>query len=280
MKDKLKLFVNGLIMGTAFIIPGVSGGALAVILGVYDDIIEAICHIFDKGKFKKYFMFLLTMFIGIGISILAFSRVIAFGLEKTPVITTLIFIGLIVGGVPSLFKNIKGKTNLTDILCMFIGIVIVFFMANATAASSNVELVNLDVATGIRLFIVGILAAATIVIPGISGSFLLMMIGYYEPILQLINNITSFENVLNSILILIPFGVGVVIGVIAIAKLIEYCLKKYEKKTYYTILGFVLASILQVFLQVFTYSLGWIELTIGIVLMVAGAILVNKVFKK
>ncbi len=281
MRDKIILFIKGIVLGIAFIIPGVSGGTLAVLLGIYEELIEAISNFYkSKNNFVKYFMYLLPIGLGALTSLVLCAKLIKFGLDKSPIITILIFLGLIIGGVPKLFKSVDKKPELKDFSLMLIGIIIVVLMMIIDKGSSSVSLSNLNALGYIILFLVGMLASATMVVPGISGSFTLMLIGYYEPILNVVNEISSFKNLSTNLLIMIPFLLGVVIGIVAIAKIIEYCLKKYRTSTYYIIIGFVLASIISVFISVFTYELNVVHLIIGITLMLINTFLVYKVFDK
>ena len=280
MKKNIGLFLKGIVLGISFIIPGVSGGTLAVLLGIYEDIIEAASNFYKSfAKFKKYFMFLLPIMLGIVFAVGVCAKIIKLGLQEAPIATVLIFLGLIIGGLPKLFKEVGEKPKGKEYLLMLIGIVIVlgmFFLDSGSQAS----LTGNGVLSKITLFFVGMLASATMVVPGVSGSFTLMLIGYYEPILEVINNITSFNNVLDNVLILIPFLVGAVVGIIIIAKLIEYALKKYPRTTYFVILGFVLASIISVIYQVFQFEFNMLHFIIGIIFMIIDAIFVYKVFEK
>ena len=281
MKDKMVLFIKGIILGIAFIIPGVSGGTLAVLLGIYEELIEAISNFYkSKKNFVKYFMYLLPIGLGTLTSLVLCAKLIKFGLDKAPIITILVFLGLIIGGVPKIFKSVNKTPDLKDFSLMLVGIIIVVIMMIVDKGSTSVNLSNINSLGYIILFFVGMLASATMVVPGISGSFTLMLIGYYEPILNVVNEIASLKNLGNNILIMLPFLIGVVTGIVVIAKIIEYCLNNYRISTYFVIIGFVLASVLSVFVSVFTYDMNIIHLIIGFVLMCANALLVYKVFDK
>ena len=135
---------------------------------------------------------------------------------------------------------------------------------------------NLSLSGYIGLFIVGMISAATMVIPGISGSFVLMLLGYYEPIVNTIKDLTNFSLLSHNLLILIPFGLGIVVGIILVAKLIEWLLNKYPIKTYYGVLGFVIASIISIVKPLFANSTSIIEIIISIVLLVIGGVIAYK----
>lgn len=281
MKEKLVLFLKGVILGIAFIIPGVSGGTLAVLLGIYEELIEAASN-FYKGieKFRKYFMYLFPIGCGVVVSVGLCAKIIKFGLEKAPIVTMLIFLGLILGGIPKLFKSVEKKPGLKEISFMLIGIIIVLVMLIADKGSYVVSFDNMNAVSYILLFFVGMVASATMVVPGISGSFTLMLIGYYEPILNVVNNLTSFNNVGANLLTMLPFLLGIVIGIVVIAKIIEFCLNKYHTATYYVILGFVLSSVISVFYEVAQNPFNLTHWIIGVVLMVVDSIFIYKAFDK
>lgn len=281
MKEKITLFIKGMILGIAFIIPGVSGGSLAVLLGIYEELIEAISNFYKSIKnFKKYFMYILPIGLGALVSLLVFAKIIKLGLESAPIITILVFLGLILGGIPKLFKEVNTKINFKHLSLMLIGIVIVLVMLIIDKKSANVSLTNLSTIGYIKLFLVGILASSTMVVPGISGSFTLMLIGYYEPLLEVINNLTSLNNVGSNLLVLLPFLIGVVFGILLIAKIIEYLLKKHRENTYFVIIGFVLASVISILFEVFKNELNVIHLIIGSILLIGSTILIYKVSDK
>lgn len=280
MKEKLSLILKGIVLGTSFILPGVSGGVLSVVMGIYDKLIEAVSHFYESwANFKKYFNFLFFLGVGGIISVLILTNIIEFALNKIPVITILLFVGLIVGGVPQLFNKIKNEVSFGNILLMFIGIGLLVIMSFTTGGAGN-QVIDTSLISMIKMFGIGVLSSATIVIPGVSGSFLLMVIGYYEPLLRIVNEITSFTNLYNNIIVMIPLGIGLVLGAILIARVIDFCLRKYPVKTYYVIIGFVIASIIEVFLSVFEYSYIIPTIIIGLILMVFSSLIVYKFFEK
>ena len=280
MKEKLILFIKGVVLGVAFVIPGVSGGTLAVLMGIYEELIEAASNFYKSiADFKKYFMYLLPIGLGVVFSVAVFAKLIKFGLDKAPIITILIFLGMIIGGIPALVRNVKGtKINLKDMTLMLVGLIIVISMLIFHKSNSNVVLTNMSIGGYITLFLVGAIAAVTMVVPGISGSFTLMLIGYYEPILNLVNDITSFKNLGPNLILIFTFMLGVFIGIIFISKIIEWCLKHYKRETYYAIIGFVLSSIISVIYEVTKFPFNLTHLIIGIVLLVINTVLVYKVF--
>ncbi len=324
----IKQILQGMVVGIANIIPGVSGGTMMVAMGLYDRLIHAITHL--KSEFKDSMKLLIPIFAGAGIAIVALSRLFEFLLATYPIPTNFAFCGLIAGSLPFIFKKVKGhKVTVSKIIpfLIFFGVVILMALLGETGGASGslpfifkkvkghkvtvskiipfliffgvVILMALlgetggasaDVSLGfvnlLKLFGVGIVAAATMVVPGVSGSMMLMLLGYYDTILKVINDfvdaLVKFDmgGLLTGVgilapfgigVVLAPFGIGVVIGIFLIAKLIEFIFSKAEIHAYYGIIGLILASpiailmktdwsgisVLMVGIGVVTFALGW-----------------------
>lgn len=275
MKNNIILMIKGAIFGIANIIPGVSGGTIALTMGIYEDLIASISHFFNNAK--QSLKFLIPFAIGAGLSILLMSKLISYCLSKFPFPTTLFFVGLILGGVPLLTRKVKKEKLKPSYLLLFLltfGIVMVLnFIKNG---SSAINLASPTILTYLLLGLVGIITAATMVIPGISGSFVLMLLGFYEPLVNIVGDLTNFSNLTHNLAILIPFGVGVIIGILLIAKLIEYLFAKYEIPTYYAILGFVIASILTLVVGVIAKDLSILSIIMGFITLIIGYLAGNK----
>lgn len=270
MKKNITLAIKGFFMGIANIIPGVSGGTLAITMGIYEELIGAISHFFKN--LKKNILFIVPIGIGAVIAIALGSKVIGFSLENYPLPTILFFVGLILGGFPMLCGKVEGNFNLKNlfIFCLTFAFIIgIMFLKTG----KDVQLNQIDFIGYVFLFIVGVIAAATMVIPGISGSFMLMVMGYYEPILHAINELTSFKNIGHNICIFIPIGLGVLVGFVGIAKIIEFLFQKFEVPTYYGIMGFVLASIIGIFVSTKGLTLAFGPFAIGIILFIIGFVI-------
>ena len=219
--------LKGMVMGIANVIPGVSGGTMAVSMGIYDKLITALTHLLKD--FKKSFKILLPLGIGMLVGILGLARVIEWLFGVVPVQTNLLFIGLIVGGLPMIIKEVKGKKFK---IAYIIGFLAFFFLVTGLALLNGVKGADADLSfsiiTEIKLFIVGMIAAATMVIPGVSGSMMLMLMGYYEPVISTLNSTVDalkaqdMAGLAAGFGVIIPFGLGIVVGIVAIAKLIEY----------------------------------------------------------
>ena len=279
MKNKLLLVLKGMIIGVANIIPGVSGGTLMITLGLYEEVINTISHFFKN--FKKNLRFIIPLAIGMVISILLLSKVISACLDKYPFPTTFFFIGLILGGIPLLWKRTsKAKKKFSNWMVFIVTFSIVLTFAFLKSGDFTVDLNSLTPIGYFVLIIVGIISAATMVIPGISGSFVLMLLGYYEPIINTIKDLTNFSMLGHNLLILIPFGIGIIVGIVLVAKLIEYLLNKYPVKTYYGVLGFVLASLVAIIKPVLNINPSIIEMIISIILVILGGLIAYKLGDK
>lgn len=284
IKENIILGVKGFIMGIANIIPGVSGGTLALTLGIYERFIGAISHFFSN--LKENIKFLLPIAIGLCLAILSMSRVIDYSYEHFPIPTTLFFVGLVIGGIPMLYHKVKGKKEGKQIsswiiLLMTFSLVIVMAFADQLfGTTAKVNLSGLNLWGYIILFFVGMIAAATMVIPGVSGSLVLMLLGYYYPILKVVKSLTKFENLGENIMIAGIFGVGVLVGIVLISKIIEFLLKKFETKTYYGVLGFIFASILAIPISTYNEVENLVfsvpQILIGIIFMAIGGLIAYK----
>jgi len=287
MKEKLMIVVKGFIMGIANIIPGVSGGTLALILGIYERFIGAISHFFSN--FKENFKFLALVFIGIGLSLITMSNVIDYSYNNFPIPTTMFFMGLVIGGIPMLYGKVKGKKEKKEvsswiIFALTFGLVIFMALSDKIfGAATAVDFSNMNVLGYIMLFGVGAVAAATMIIPGVSGSLVLMLLGYYYPIINLITELTKFNNLFSNLIIAAVFGLGILVGIVLISKLIEFLFKKFEIKTYYGVLGFIFASIIAIPMATFSevaVTFNVLHIIIGLVVGAAGAIIAYKLGEK
>ena len=280
MKNYLILILKGMIIGLANVIPGVSGGTLMITLGIYEQVIDTISHIFSN--LKKNLKFIIPLGIGIILALILFSKIIGLSLEKYPFATTLFFLGLILGGIPLIIKNMNKKKDskkISNYIIAFLSFAFIIFFA-MLKSGNDVNLNNLSFGGLIILFLVGIIASATMVIPGISGSFVLMLVGYYKPIIDTVRSITNFNLIGHNIIVLGVFGIGVLIGIILISKLIELLFKKFETKTYYAVFGFVIASLIAIIKPLFSLKLSILEIIIGIFLLIIGFISAYKISDK
>lgn len=283
------LVIKGFIMGIANIIPGVSGGTLALTMGIYENFIGAISHFFSN--LKENIKFLLPIFIGIGLSLLTMSNVITASFNKYPIPTTLFFMGLVIGGIPMLFSKIKGTKEVKkpiSYVILFLTFLLVMVLAFSKeifgGTLGNADFSNLNILGYLNLTLIGTIAAATMVIPGVSGSLVLMLLGFYFPIVNVIKELTHFNNIGSNILIAGFFGVGILIGIVLIAKLIEWLLAKFETFTYFGVIGFIIASVLAIPVSVYhevsniVYTVP--QVIIGIIFLILGGVVGYKLGEK
>ncbi len=271
----LILMIKGFFIGVANIIPGVSGGTLAITLGIYEQLINAISHFFSD--LKNNIKLLLPLGIGAVISIALLAKVLSFCLDNYSWATILFFLGLILGGLPMLWKKVKDdKKKVSNWIIFIIIFAFVASLAFIKTGDTNISLAGLDLLGYIKLFGVGVLAAATMVIPGISGSFVLMLIGYYKPIIDKISSFFEFNNFIGDAFTLGVFGIGVLIGIVLVAKLLEFLFEKYKGQTYFAVLGFVLSSVVGIIMPILGNKTSVMEIIIGIVLFIIGGTIAYK----
>jgi putative membrane protein len=271
----IKNIIKGAIIGIANIIPGVSGGTMAVSMGIYDQLIHCITHLFSE--LKKNLKFLIPIFLGAGIGLVGLSFVIEYLFDVAPFETNLLFIGLIIGGLPAMWKRVKGNAVKVPHIVAF---VMFFALVVGLAAFGNAEgadvVLEPGFSDGIMLFIVGIIAAATMIIPGVSGSMILLLLGYYNPIVSEINNFIralvamDFVALWRGVLIFVPFGLGVVAGIFGIAKIIEIVFQKFPLLAYWAIIGLIVSSPFAIMLLSNFGTITVIRVLIGIVALALG----------
>lgn len=272
--SKFKTVVGGFFIGLANIIPGVSGGTMAVIFGIYETLINGILSIFKTPL--KTIKVLYPILIGLALGIVFGVFVIDLGYREVPLLTTLIFIGLILGGVESIYKKIQHK----DVAhALIFGIAFVLMVVLPIFKS------NITVHTGwvyyLMLLLVGFIAAGTMIAPGISGSLVLLLLGYYAHVLSLakgaieavfsLDFVTLFE-LLPAIMV---FLMGALIGLIVFSKVISIIMKTYESLFYAGILGLLLSSPISVLTMLHQTKplqyFGWVEILLGIILSIGAA---------
>lgn len=259
MFNSIKTFIIGIIIGIANVIPGVSGGTLVVVFNIYDKFVNAIT--LNIKKIINNWKFILPLFLGMAIGIIFFSKGITLLYKNYPIQANYFFSGLIAGSIPLLFnysikkydsKQINSKLKYALIgVFILIGILIILgFEALQKTTSDSVNstiLPDFSLSLSIKLLIGGILAAFAMIIPGISGSLLLLTMGVYTTIISAISAFFSKETILNSLFIIIPTGIGILIGLFLGAKLISILIKKIPNYSYSVILGLIIGSLIIIF---------------------------------
>lgn len=237
--------IRGVAIGVAFIIPGFSGGSVAAILGIYEKLIGAIADIFKS--FKKSVLTLAPIAIGMVVGIVSLLFPLGWALDAYPIPTVCIFVGLAIGGLPSVTDKLHGKFKITNIPAFLIPLALAFGLS-FIPVSSDVDLFNLNFGGYVLLFLIGVLGSAALVIPGISGSMLLLIFGYYNPIVKLMTeHLLKGENVGAALSVLCTCGAGIVVGFFLISMIMKLLFSRCPRGTYFAILGFILGSIPSVF---------------------------------
>ncbi|MBR6953796.1 MAG: DUF368 domain-containing protein [Clostridia bacterium] len=248
MKTVLDI-LRGIVIGLANVIPGVSGGTMMVSMGIYDTIIDCINNLFRK--FKESLRTLWPYLLGMAIAILAGSLLLKEAFDNYPLPTNALFIGLILGSLPIIWAQIKGeKINAAHVLIFLVfAAVVIVPKVIANQGYGAKQAADTDLLHLLLYFVLGVIASASMVVPGISGSMMLKIFGYYETIVTDTLGGTVKEvlagnlaNLGHALLVLLPFGIGIVVGILGVAKLIGWLLKRWKGYTYSAILGMVAAS--------------------------------------
>lgn len=271
-------FIKGFILGVANVIPGVSGGTMAVSMGVYELILSSIVNFFKdiKGNFSK----LLPIALGILVAIVSTSKLVTYALTNYKAQTLCLFIGLIFGGVSLIMKKIRGKGSKTNYLIFFVVFFLVISLNFLKTGLIEISFTNMGIIDYILLLVMGFIASSAMVIPGISGSFILMVLGYYDKIIYTVSTITDFSKLGSNLLILVPFGIGVAMGIIFMAKLITNLIKKHETKTYFAIMGFVLSSVVVLLLQLTDFKFTFVNIATSLFALCWGYMLARAIDKE
>lgn len=244
VKEYLVNFFNGFMMALADSVPGVSGGTIAFLLGFYDNFINALDSLLHKEKrmdgIKYLFKLGIGWIVGMGLSVLILTSVFESHIYKV----SSLFIGFILISIPIIIREEKDtlKKNYLNILFLILGIVIVFLITyfNSTKLT-DMSLTKLTLSHGIYIFIVGMIAISAMILPGISGSTLLLIFGLYLPIITGIKDLMHFN--FSSFWGLFIFGLGVITGILSIIKLLKKALDNYRCATVYLIIGLMIGSI-------------------------------------
>lgn len=271
MREYLSYFIKGMAIGIANAIPGVSGGTIAFVLGIYEKLTYSISSLpiaLIKLRWKdvaESLKILIPVFFGAIISIFLFLNIISFLFANYPIPTKIFFVGLVLGSFPFVTKTVE-KYDLKIFLAFFLGAFImaifVYFDINEPEINKIIgesTYSDFSVVYGIKLFFCGIAAAIAMVIPGISGSLLLLILGEYENISYFVSNITSNFNYIYPLIFL---GVGIVIGIFAISKLITVLIQKYRGIVFGFVLGILIVSFLSLWPNITFLSVPMLAATV------------------
>ncbi|WP_138418971.1 DUF368 domain-containing protein [Aquibacillus sediminis] len=234
-----KNIYRGMLMGASDVVPGVSGGTIAVVLGIYDRLIDAINGFFSKD-WRKHLSFLLPLGVGVVTAILLLADLIEWLFEHYPGPTQFAFLGLIIGVLPYLFHKSEARTTFKGhhLLLLFIGAAVVASMLFFGAGETE-PVKQFTTTTYLWLFLSGFVASGAMILPGISGSFLLLIIGSYTTILSAVSEL--------NLSVLAVVIVGVAFGIIIMSKIIHFFLERYTTGTYAVVIGLVIGSVFVIF---------------------------------
>jgi putative membrane protein len=228
--------LKGVAVGIANIIPGVSGGTIAVITGLYDELVDAFGNFFrSEGGWRRNLLFLLPVVAGILAGNVLFARIIGFFLDAAPEATTFGFIGLILGSAPYLLKRAGMRSLKPRYAILFvIGLGVVLWMGLTPRPEASPPITEITVLSGALVFAAAFVASIAMIIPGVSGSFLLLLIGMYSTLQQ------GFSTL--NLPVIVVFVLGTLAGVVLVSKLIAALLRNFHGPTYVVIIGLVLGS--------------------------------------
>ena len=242
IREAFLIFIRGVLMGSADIVPGVSGGTIALITGIYAYLVEAISRIkfgfvkpllkgdingFINGLFDEIdFKFFIPLVLGIGVAFLTLAKVVTYCMEAHTALTYAFFLGLIIASAVILFKKLN-EITLKNILFAILGAVLTFIFVSLNPIAANHSL--------IVIFFSGMIAICAMILPGISGSFLLLLLGQYKYMLNALHQLQIVD--------IIVFVIGAVIGILGFSKILNYLLKNHEEVTMAFLIGVMLGSL-------------------------------------
>jgi putative membrane protein len=270
----MSYLLKGLAIGTAAIIPGISGGTIAFMLGVYDQIIDAIVSI--RHHTKKSLEVLLPVGIGIVVAIGLLTYPLGLALTYAPFPTVTLFAGLIIGGLPQLKKDLPKALNTKAWVLLIvpasIAILLGVFSVMGELDATSVLTGN-DFLPKLSLLLVGFLGVSAFVVPGISGSMLLLSIGFYEPVLsslrRLIDQLFDLNGLIPEVINFGLLGVGAVIGFVVVSQLMKWLLTNHRQALNLAVFGFILGSLVAIF---YNYEMILVYAELNVVMIVIGLI--------
>ena len=229
--------VKGLFVGGSMLIPGVSGGSMAMILGIYNELISAVSSFF-KNK-KESIKLLGTFMVGASIGIILFAKPLLYLTDTYTFPMMYFFVGAVIGSIPMIYKQAKvEKVSIDSVLYIILGIIIVFLISLIPQELFQTDLNN-GIIDYLIIMVAGVIAAIALILPGISVSYMFLVLGIYEETIKAIDDMY--------IPYLLTLGIGLFIGIVLTTKILEKAMTIYTKATYLIILGFVIGSVAAVF---------------------------------
>ena len=263
------LILKGFIIGIGKIIPGVSGSMLAISMGIYQKMIDSINNFLKD--IKGNFLYLFKIGIGVLVSIVFFSGIILKCLNNYYIITIFLFIGLIIGSFRDIKKEIKYRNNKIIIITLFVTLLL-----GLINISNEINIEN-KILNFLYFVFAGFIDAFTMVVPGISGTATLMMIGAYKKLMETFSNLLNLTLFTSNFMIILPFVIGMAIGVVFTVKLISYLFKSYKDNTYSAIIGFSISTIILMAIKCINSSYTLFELILAFVMLFIGVFISKKI---
>lgn len=239
MMIEWKNLLRGFVMGTSDVIPGVSGGTMALILGIYGRLIDGINKLTTK-EWKSQLGFFIPLGIGMGTAILALSSVIEWLLLDYPEPTFSLFIGLILGTIPFLMREADYRRSFRAKHYVILAVAAAAVIASGLLQEDTGDIMtSISLSGYVFLFFAGWLASSAMLLPGVSGSFVLLIIGAYPTVIAAVSSL--------NLLVIIVVGLGIVVGILIMSKFIHFLLRNHSVGTYATMIGLLIGSLFVVF---------------------------------
>lgn len=254
MKKHILLFLKGIAMGAADVVPGVSGGTIAFISGIYEELLSSIkaidieaIRLFFTGKWKLFWQkingtFLLVLLSGIATAIVSMSKVILYLLEHYPILIWSFFFGLVLASIVLIAQKINAWKNVFTLSFLFLGTIVSYYITTITTVADESSHLG-------YIFLCGVVAICAMILPGISGSFILLLMGAYHLIIgsirSVVETLTSgqFEHTKNHLFILFIFGTGAILGITAFSRVLTWLYKHYHDWVIALLTGFLIGSL-------------------------------------
>ena len=266
----LEIF-KGILIGIAKVVPGLSGSVLMISFNLYDKAIDAITNFFDDVK--NNFLFLFNLGVGILVGIVFFSNILKYFINNYYAYTISLFMGLIIGGLPVIWKNIcKDKVHYSYLIISFF---IMFILSLSNVNNSYV--IKGNFIDNLVFFVSGLLEAFGTVIPGISSTALLMIVGIYPIYIDILSRLYDISYILSNIYFIVFFGMGLFVGIIFISVIIDYLFKNYKSITFAIIMGVSISSILLLFVNVIFYINSIYMVIISLLFIFIGYLVSSKI---
>ena len=260
----LKLFIKAFIVGASMMVPGVSGGSMAMILGEYDRLIDSVPGLFSREKRRASFLYLAVFCTAAVIGIVLAAKPLEMLISRYSVIVMYFFLGAVIGTIPMMFRKAKSQGfDVASVLFVLAGILLVLSIELVPEGLFVLSL-EMNFLSLLAQFLIGAVVSVGLVLPGISTTYLLLVLGLYEPVLSAVSS--------GDFLSLVPVCIGGLAGILALTKLLQVAMQRYPKPSFMMILGFLLGSVREIYPGIPS----GIGIPVALVLFVAGCIIVYK----